>query len=95
MGSLLTTKLCRKSRLRKMVNESYVKGRKKEQYLKLKFKKQGWFVVRAAASKPIDLVLIKKSEDGKPIVKLIESKKAKYVKPKERKKLKRLRKLLK
>ena len=73
-----------------MPNKSYVKGRKREQYLKLKFQKQGWFVVRAAASKPIDLVLIRKGEDGKPIVRLIESKKAKYVKPKEREKLKEI-----
>jgi Holliday junction resolvase len=38
---------------------SYRKGRRLEYVVRDVFRKRGWFVVRAAASKPVDLVCLK------------------------------------
>jgi len=63
------------------MNKFYLKGRYRENYLKKRFKKLGYLVLRCSASRPVDLVLLKKGkcECGKeiPIVRLIESKKGK------------------
>jgi Holliday junction resolvase len=75
------------------LNKKYVIGRHREQYLKLKFKKQGWFTVRCAGSKPVDLILIRKGDDGYPIVRIIESKKSGYIKPNEKVKHKEIEKI--
>lgn len=55
-----------------MANRRYEKGRRFEQRIRKRLKSIGFFVVRAAGSKPIDLVAIK---DGKTV--LIECKKYK------------------
>jgi Holliday junction resolvase len=41
---------------------SYRKGRRLEYVVRDMFRKKGWFVVRAAASKPVDLVCLKNGE---------------------------------
>jgi Holliday junction resolvase len=41
---------------------SYRKGRRLEYVVRDMFRRRGWFVVRAAASKPVDLVCIKNGE---------------------------------
>ena len=41
---------------------SYRKGRRLEYVVRDMFRRRGWFVVRAAASKPVDLVCLKGSE---------------------------------
>jgi Holliday junction resolvase len=38
---------------------SYRKGRRLEYVVRDMFRRRGWFVVRAAASKPVDLVCLK------------------------------------
>jgi Holliday junction resolvase len=38
---------------------SYRKGRRLEYVVRYMFRRRGWFVVRAAASKPVDLVCLK------------------------------------
>jgi len=74
------------------VNKMYIVGKSREHYLKKKFSKMGYVVLRCAVSRPVDLVLLKKGSCacGRqiPIVRLIESKKGrrKYVRPEQRKK---------
>jgi Holliday junction resolvase len=46
----------------KYVLMSYRKGRRLEYVVRDMFKRRGWFVVRAAASKPVDLVCLKDGE---------------------------------
>jgi Holliday junction resolvase len=41
---------------------SYRKGRRLEYVVRDMFRRRGWFVVRAAASKPVDLVCLKDGE---------------------------------
>jgi Holliday junction resolvase len=41
---------------------SYRKGRRLEYVVRDMFRRRGWFVVRAAASKPVDLVCLKNGE---------------------------------
>jgi Holliday junction resolvase len=41
---------------------SYRKGRRLEYIVRDVFRRRGWFVVRAAASKPVDLVCLKDGE---------------------------------
>jgi Holliday junction resolvase len=41
---------------------SYRRGRRLEYVVKDMFRRRGWFVVRAAASKPVDLVCLKDGE---------------------------------
>jgi Holliday junction resolvase len=41
---------------------NYRKGRRLEYVVRDMFRRRGWFVVRAAASKPVDLVCIKDGE---------------------------------
>jgi Holliday junction resolvase len=41
---------------------SYRKGRRLEHVVRDMFRRRGWFVVRAAASKPVDLVCLKNGE---------------------------------
>jgi Holliday junction resolvase len=41
---------------------SYRKGRRLEYVVRDIFRRRGWFVVRAAASKPVDLVCLKSGE---------------------------------
>jgi len=41
-----------------MVNSNYIKGRRFEYYIKQKLKKYGGLIIRAGASKPIDLIYI-------------------------------------
>lgn len=73
-----------------MVRTPYQRGRDRENYLKKKFEKEGYLVIRCAGSKPVDLVLIKKEkcECGRNcvVVRFIESKKGKrkYVRPSQR-----------
>jgi len=80
------------------MNRFYKRGADREYYLKKKFEKEGWLVFRCAASRPFDLILIKKGkcECGReiPIVRFIESKKGKrkYVRPKQRKKFEEIEK---
>jgi Holliday junction resolvase len=40
----------------------YRKGRRLEYVVRDMFRRRGWFVVRAAASKPVDLVCLKGGE---------------------------------
>ena len=74
----------------------YRKGRDRENYLKRKFRKEGYLVLRCAGSRPVDLVLLKKGkcECGREIVvvRLIESKKgkSKYVRPSQREKFRKI-----
>jgi Holliday junction resolvase len=46
----------------KYVLMSYRKGRRLEYVVRDMFRRRGWFVVRAAASKPVDLVCLKDGE---------------------------------
>jgi Holliday junction resolvase len=48
--------------LGKCVLMSYRKGRRLEYVVRDMFRRRGWFVVRAAASKPVDLVCLKDGE---------------------------------
>jgi Holliday junction resolvase len=48
--------------LGKYVLMSYRKGRRLEYVVRDMFRRRGWFVVRAAASKPVDLVCLKSGE---------------------------------
>jgi Holliday junction resolvase len=48
--------------LGKYVLMSYRKGRRLEYVVRDMFRRRGWFVVRAAASKPVDLVCLKDGE---------------------------------
>jgi Holliday junction resolvase len=41
---------------------SYRRGRRLEYVVRDMFRRKGWFVVRAAASKPVDLVCLKDGE---------------------------------
>jgi hypothetical protein len=41
---------------------SYRKGRRLEYVVRDMFRRRGWFVVRAAASKPVDLVCLRKPD---------------------------------
>jgi len=69
---------------------NYHKGREREHYIKKKLEKQGYFVIRSAGShSPIDLVAIKKNE-----IRLIQSRKGKYIRPLEKLKLKELESLI-
>lgn len=64
---------------------SYAKGRRLEYRVKRVLESWGYFVVRCAGSKPVDLVAIK---DGKAI--LVEVKSRNYLKPDEREKLRKI-----
>jgi len=81
------------------MNKFYLKGRYRENYLKKRFKKLGYLVLRCSASRPVDLVLLKKGkcECGKeiPIVRLIESKKGKkkYIKPSQKRKFEEIERI--
>jgi Holliday junction resolvase len=48
--------------LGKYILMSYRKGRRLEYVVRDMFRRRGWFVVRAAASKPVDLVCLKGGE---------------------------------
>lgn len=61
---------------------SKARGIRFENYVKRKLEQQGYFVVRAAASKPVDLVIIKNGE-----VMLVECKFNNYLSPEDREKL--------
>jgi Holliday junction resolvase len=65
----------------------YRRGRRFENYVKEVLTREGYFVVRAAGSKPVDLVAVK---DGK--VFFVECKTKNYVSPEDREKLRRIAK---
>jgi len=46
----------------KYISMSYRKGRRLEHVVRDMFRRRGWLVVRAAASKPVDLVCLKGGE---------------------------------
>jgi|YelNatPaOPRAMG01_1025707.scaffolds.fasta_scaffold16445_2 Holliday junction resolvase len=63
---------------------NYHRGVEREHYIKKKLEKQGYFVIRSAGShSPVDLVAIKRNE-----VRLIQSRKGRYIRPKEKEKIK-------
>lgn len=64
---------------------AYRRGRRFENYVKGILEREGYFVVRAAGSKPVDLVAIK---DGK--VFFVECKVNSYVPPEDREKLRKI-----
>jgi Holliday junction resolvase len=68
---------------------NYHRGVEREHYIKKKLEKQGYFVIRSAGShSPVDLVALKKGE-----IRLIQSKKSKYVRPAEKKKIEETEKI--
>jgi Holliday junction resolvase len=68
---------------------NYHRGAEREHYIKKKLEKQGYFVIRSAGShSPVDLVALKKGE-----IRLIQSKKSKYVRPAEKKKIEETEKI--
>lgn len=68
---------------------NYHRGAEREHYIKKKLEKQGYFVIRSAGShSPVDLVAIKKGE-----VRLIQSRKRKYLRPFERKRIEEVEKV--
>jgi len=68
----------------------YEKGKSFEKYVKKLLKRQGYLVIRAASSKPIDLVAIK---DGKVI--LVECKFRNYLSPEDKEKLRKIAEITK
>lgn len=64
-----------KSRRRNVVNPKYLKGRRFEWKVKELLEAYGWFVLRAAGSKPVDLLALKPAY--RPI--MVECKTGKYV----------------
>ena len=64
---------------------AYRRGKDFENYVKKILRREGYFVVRAASSKPVDLVAIK---DGK--VFFVECKVNNYVPPEDREKLRKI-----
>lgn len=81
------------------MNKFYLRGRDREYYLKKKFERMGYLVLRCAVSRPVDLILLKKGNCscGKeiPIVRLIESKKGKkkYIRPSQAKKFEEIERM--
>ncbi|MEM4099029.1 MAG: restriction endonuclease, partial [Candidatus Micrarchaeaceae archaeon] len=71
-----------------MVNKNYIKGRNLEYLIKNKLEKRGFYVTRAAGSKGVDLIAIKRNKTGGGVrVLMVSCKTTGYVPPQEREEL--------